>query len=59
MLCLVSLTLEEPQAPEFTEGSSKDVEHLSQQLQQSASFTEDPSNVWLGGSIDEADLFEF
>ena len=37
LLYIVLLTLEEPPAPEFLEGSSKDVDQLSQQLHQSAS----------------------
>ena len=59
LLHVVLLTSEESQASEFIEGSSKDVEKLSQQLQQSTSFTEDSDNIWLRDSTNDTALFEF
>ena len=59
----VSSLLEQPPVSEFIQGSSRThdagIDQLSQQLQQSASFNEDPNSVWVGGSDDEGDLFKF
>ena len=59
--------LEQPQVPEFVQGSSGShglgvdlgVDQLTQQLQESASFKEDPDSIWLGESNDNKDIFTF
>lgn len=59
--------LEQPQVPEFIQGSSGShgldidlsVDQLTQQLQESASFKEDPDSIWLGESNDNKDIFTF
>jgi len=53
----------EPLSPEFVQGSSRDngsdLDHLALQLQQSASFEENPNNVWVSAKNACADLWNF
>lgn len=56
-------TSQQPNTPEFIQGSSRDmdlcVDQLSQQLQHSASFIEDPDSMWVRDSREGEDIFEF